>query len=131
LGVFPTQVIDLKALMGDMSDNYPGVAGIGPKVAVDLLNQYENLDNIYEHLDEIKPAVKEKLINGREDAYMSQKLASLIYDIPLKFKLKDALWNQNRMENLKQLFLNYNFKSLAARLDKKNPPKKLNQTSLF
>ncbi|MDP4009931.1 MAG: 5'-3' exonuclease H3TH domain-containing protein [Candidatus Shapirobacteria bacterium] len=131
LGVFPTQVIDLKALMGDMSDNYPGVAGIGPKVAVDLLSQYKNLDNIYQHLDEIKPAVKEKLINGRENAYLSQKLASLIYDIPFKFKLKEALWNQNRMENLKQLFLNYNFKSLAARLDKKNPPKKINQTSLF
>jgi DNA polymerase-1 len=72
LGVKPNQVIDLKALMGDMSDCYPGVAGIGPKAATNLLSQYQNLDNIYSHLDEIKPKLKEKLIKEKDNAYLSR-----------------------------------------------------------
>ena len=138
LGVNPCQVVDLKALMGDMSDNYPGVAGIGSKVAIDLLSQYQNLDNIYNNLDNIKPSVKEKLIKEKENAYLSQKLATLITNIPLKFRLSDAKWNQQSFTDLIPVLASFNFKSLVQRITKQNPVKinktnenKSQQTSLF
>jgi len=137
LGVLPHQVIDLKALMGDMSDNYPGVAGIGPKVATELLLKYHNLDNIYKNLDKIKPSIKEKLENSRENAYLSQKLATLVTDIPLDFKLLKSKFNQDSFLNLISLFKIFNFKSLIQRIEKQNPKKiEINkktstQTSLF
>lgn len=138
LGVVPTQVIDLKALMGDMSDNYPGVAGIGPKVAIDLLTEYQNLDNIYKNLENIKPATRLKLEVSRDNAYLSQKLATLIHNIPINFQLSQARWNNNSFLNLISLFKTYNFKSLITRAQKQNPVKinkkdepKSQQTSLF
>ncbi len=143
LGVKPTQVVDLKALMGDISDNYPGVSGIGPKGANDLLEKYQTLDNIYSHLDEIPDTVKSKLSQGREDAYLSQKLATLVYKVPVKFRLKDSHWDKSKQQKLLEVFKQFNFKSLISRLEKLNPdlkqpvaPKKKptldpNQTSLF
>jgi DNA polymerase I len=128
LGVNPNQVVDLKALMGDMSDNYPGVAGVGPKAATDLLTQYQNLDNIYSHINEIKPSVKEKLIKEKDNAYLSQKLATLIDNIPLKFKFAQSRWNSNIIYNLNIMLKSYNFKSLVSRLDQKTKPQ---QSSLF
>ena len=138
LGVNPAQVIDLKALMGDLSDNYPGVAGIGPKTAIGLLDKYQNLDNIYAHLDEIKPPVTEKLTKDRDNAYLSQKLATLVSNIPLKFKLKSSKFNQHQHLGLEKVFQEYNFKSLLARLHRRydmSPKVKVkvnsNQESLF
>ena len=128
LGVNPNQVVDLKALMGDMSDNYPGVAGIGPKAATNLLSQYQTLGNVYTHLEEIKPTIREKLIKEKENAYLSQKLADLIDNIPLKFKFAESRWNSNIVFNLDKLFKSYNFKSLISRLDQKSKPQ---QSSLF
>jgi len=128
LGVTPSQVVDLKSLMGDMSDGYPGVAGIGPKAATDLLTQYHNLDNIYSNIEEIKPIVREKLIKEKDNAYLSQKLATLIDNIPLKVSMADSRWNQNIVSGLNTVFKSYNFKSLINRLDQKHQPK---QTSLF
>ena len=119
LGVNPSQVIDLKALMGDMSDSYPGVTGIGPKTATDLLEKYQDLDNIYAHLDEISDNVKEKLIKDKNNAYMSQKLATIICNIPLKFKFKKARLNNDKFLGLLSLFEEYNFKSLSSRLKRK------------
>ena len=144
LGVNPAQVVDLKALMGDMSDNYPGVTGIGPKTAVDLLDKYQTLDNIYEHLNEIGASVKDRLVKDKDNAYLSQKLATLVYNIPLKFKFKLARLNQDKFIGLLSLFEEYNFKSLSARLKRKlnysteiKPKKSVapkidpNQSSLF
>lgn len=137
LGVLPTQVVDLKALMGDMSDNYPGVAGIGPKVAINLLTEYQNLDNIYQNLDQIKPTIKEKLESDKDNAYLSQKLATLVNNIPLEFKLSQSKFNQKSFLNLISLFRTFNFKSLIQRIEKQNPKQvKINkpisnQTSLF
>jgi len=138
LGVIPTQVIDLKALMGDMSDNYPGVAGIGPKAATDLLSEYQNLDNIYQHLDKIKPSVREKLEKDKDNAYLSKKLATLISNIPLNFKLSSSKLTPISFQNLISLFKTFNFKSLIQRVEKQNPVKinkpdetKSNQASLF
>lgn len=141
LGVAPSQVIDLKALMGDLSDSYPGVTGIGPKTATDLLTKYQNLDNIYAHLDEIGDNVKEKLIKDKNNAYLSQKLATLITNIPINFKFHSARLNQDKFLGLLSLFEQYNFKSLSARLKRKlnieqntKPTKQKtnsNQTSFF
>ncbi len=136
LGVIPSQVIDLKALMGDISDSYPGVAGIGPKAATDLLSEYQNLDNIYKNIDRIKPSIKEKLENSKDNAYLSQKLATLVKNIPLEFKLSDAKLNQSSLLNLISLFKTFNFKSLIQRVEKQNSVKiknetKSSQTSLF
>ncbi len=128
LNVKPKQVIDLKALMGDMSDCYPGVAGIGPKAATDLLSQYQSLDNIYSHIDEIKPSVKEKLVRGKNNAYLSQKLATIIDNIPLEINLSQAKWRPEIIYSLKSMFKSYNFKSLISRLDQDTKPK---QSSLF
>jgi len=128
LNVKPKQVIDLKALMGDMSDCYPGVAGIGPKAATDLLSQYQSLDNIYSHLDEIKPSLKEKLIKEKENAYLSQKLATIIDNIPLEINLSQAKWRPEIIYSLKNMFKSYNFKSLISRLDQGTNPQ---QSSLF
>jgi len=119
LGVTPAQVVDLKALMGDMSDNYPGVTGIGPKTATDLLTKYQNLDNIYNHLDEISENIREKLIKDKKNAYLSQKLASLVSNIPLKFKFHSARLNEDKFLGLLSLFEAYNFKSLSSRLKRK------------
>lgn len=130
LGVLPTQVVDLKALMGDMSDNYPGVAGIGPKVAVDLLEEYKNLDNIYSHLLEIKPSIQAKLTKDKDNAYLSQKLATLIDDISLKFSLKNCHWNNNSFQNLISLFKTYNFKSLISRVEKRYNLKSENKSEI-
>ena len=128
LGVTPRQVIDLKALMGDMSDNYPGVAGIGPKAATDLLSEFQTLDNIYLNLDKIKPSIKEKLIKEKDNAYLSQKLATIIDNIPLGFKLSQSRWGDHIIFSLDKLFKSYNFKSLVSRLDQKSKPQ---QSSLF
>ncbi|MCX6726701.1 MAG: hypothetical protein NTY75_02680 [Candidatus Shapirobacteria bacterium] len=139
LGVNPDQVIDLKALMGDSSDNYPGVTGVGPIAATELLSKYHHLDNIYSHLNEIKDSVKEKLIKDKANAYLSLKLATLITNIPLNFSLRASKLNQKNISGLEELFIEYNFKSLLSRLLRRNPQKpksvknKLNsnQTSLF
>jgi len=138
LGVLPTQVVDLKALMGDMSDNYPGVAGIGPKVATDLLSQYQNLDNIYKNLNEIKPTVKEKLEKDKDNAYLSQKLATLVKNIPIHLNLSSSKLTPISYQNLITLFKSFNFKSLVQRVEKQTPikinkpnEKKSQQTSLF
>src|SRR5690606_17135375 len=81
--------LDLKALMGDSSDNIPGVAGIGKKGATDLLQEYKTLDNIYENLDLIKNSVRTKLEAGKESAYLSKKLAMLWTDAPVELELDE------------------------------------------
>ncbi len=91
LGVQPQQVVDYKALCGDNSDRIPGVRGIGPKTAVQLLNTYGSLTGVYDHLDEIKGATREKLIQGREEAQQSQILAQLVLDLPLEVDPMDLV----------------------------------------
>jgi len=121
LGVKPSQVVDLKALMGDSSDNYPGVSGIGPKTAIRLLSQYGNLDNIYQHLKDIKPAYTAKLEKDHDNAYLSRKLAQLIYDAPIKLNLNKARWHVHHLKPLLSLFKSYNFRSLSSRLSRQYP----------
>lgn len=90
LGILPTQIVDFKALCGDKSDNIPGVKGIGEKTAVKLLNHYNSLDNVYDSLNEIQGTTKEKLINGKENAFHSRYLAQIIVDVPIEVDLEDC-----------------------------------------
>lgn len=92
-GITPTQLIDVKALMGDTSDNIPGVAGIGEKTALALIQQFSTLDGVYEHLEDggLRPAVKTKLIAGKEMAYLSRKLAEIDRHVPVSQIISDFI----------------------------------------
>jgi DNA polymerase-1 len=90
LGVPPEQVIDYKALCGDSSDNIPGVRGVGPKTAVQLLQEFGSLDAIYAHLDALKPSVRQKLEAGRADAYHSQHMARIVTDVPVSVNWEEC-----------------------------------------
>ena len=110
-GFAPPLMVDLKALMGDSSDNIPGVPGIGEKTAMDLVHRYGEIKNIYENLDrlEIKEGVRKKLAQGRESAEMSHWLATIIRDVPLDFKPEDNLWDKNYTSALYGLFKRLGF----------------------
>ena len=87
-GIEPSKMIDYLSLIGDNSDNIPGVAGVGPKTALKLLMEYNNLENIYESIDKIKnPKLKDKLIDNKENALMSKELVTIDLDVPISFNL--------------------------------------------
>lgn len=118
LGIKPSQVIDYKALVGDSSDNYPGVNGIGPKTAQTLLDEFVSLDKIYANLKKIKEIVRKKLEEGKESAYLSQELATIVDDVPVKVPIKKAVWNQDKLLKLKKVLEELNFPSLVKRIEK-------------
>ncbi len=130
LGIKPQQVIDYKALVGDSSDEYPGVNGIGPKTAGQLLARYRSLKNIYRHLDQIAPRWQEKLRQGQKEAELSQQLATILTDLKIKVKLSSARWDQKKLRRLGQVLAAYRLPSLARRIDKKLAPVNV-QASLF
>lgn len=117
-GVKVAQFIDYKALVGDSSDNIPGVPRIGPKAAEKLLNSYQNLDGIYEHLDEVKGAQQKYLTEGKESAYMSQKLAAIFCDAPISIDWEDASILNTNVEEVVDVLEKYEFNSLLRRLPK-------------
>ncbi len=117
LGVYPEQIIDYKALCGDTSDNIPGIRGIGKVTAQKLLNEYKTLDNIYNHVDEIKsPSMKQKLIEGRESAYASQRLATIKLDVPVDFDFEHCQMTMPELPKVGQFFRNLDFRTLVNRL---------------
>lgn len=133
-GIYPNQVVDYKALVGDSSDNIKGVTGIGPKSASKLLSQYKNLDLIYEHISELPKKLQEKLLNDREQAYFARSLATIITDVSCEFR-KDLLAVE-KMDYLS--FLNFcekmEMRSLVGRLKKTIPADRLapkSQMTLF
>ncbi|NPA31797.1 MAG: DNA polymerase I [Chloroflexi bacterium] len=115
LGIRPEQVVDYKALVGDKSDNIPGVPGIGPKTAVKLLQKYGDLDNIYAHLDEIKPSIRKKLIEHRHLAYLSRELARIRTDLPIEVPLDAARVGQWDPDAVDALFRELEFRTLVRR----------------
>jgi DNA polymerase-1 len=124
-------LVDYKALRGDTSDNIPGVYGIGEVTAKKLISQYETVENIYKHIDEIKPeGLKTKLVESVEMAYMSKKLATIILDAPIQFKVEDCQFKLVVSDELVAFLTKMNFKSLLRRLnvdiDKKLPENQLN-----
>lgn len=118
MGVTPSQIVDFKALVGDPSDNYPGVTGIGPKTAIDLLKKYQTLDEIYKNLDEIKPNTAKKLALGAEAAGISKRLATIVRDTPVTFVLEDSKnWDIANKKTI-ALFNQIGFKTLTQRVVK-------------
>lgn len=116
-GLQPRQLIDLKALMGDSSDNIPGVPGVGPKTATRLLQEYGDLDTLYSHLTEIKGSVGKKLADNREMAYLSRELATIVTDLTLPVAISQLGSRQIKREELVELFQKLDFKSLIDRLN--------------
>ncbi|MEZ4539651.1 MAG: DNA polymerase I [Chloroflexota bacterium] len=116
LGVRPDQVVDYKALVGDVSDNIPGVKGIGDKTAVKLLAEYGSLANLYAHLDEIKGALNRKLEDGRASAELSYKLAQIVTDAPITIDLKECLTQDFDAATVLAIFRELEFRSLAKSL---------------
>lgn len=115
-GLTPKEFIDLKALQGDSSDNIPGVPGVGPKTAVDLIQKYGSLDGVYENLDDLKGKLKERLEENKELAYLSYKLSTIVRDAPVKLDIEHATLNQVDRQALHELFMRLNFKSLLSKL---------------
>ena len=110
-GFEPKKLIDLKALMGDSSDNIPGVAGVGPKTATDLLKKFGSLDGVYQNLDDpsIRPKLREKLEAGKENAYLSYELATIISEAPIDFEPMDAIVQPYNRPALYELFQKLEF----------------------
>jgi DNA polymerase-1 len=117
-GVKLAQFVDYKALVGDSSDNIPGVRGIGPKAAQNLLAEYGTLDGIYEHLDELKGAQKTKLESDEANARMSRELARIWCDVPVELDWKEADINQTDLPAVAQKLKDFEFHSLIKRLPK-------------
>jgi DNA polymerase-1 len=125
LGVRPDQVVDYKALVGDTSDNIPGVKGIGEKTAVSLLQTYPTLNSIYEHLEEIPGKVKTRLEADRENAYLSYRLALIMTDLQITLDLPSARTDDVDVARVEELFRELEFRTLPERLRKlfgKAPP---------
>ncbi len=119
LGFQPTQMIDYLSLIGDSSDNIPGVKGIGPKAAPLLIEKYSTLENIYDHIDEVEPAsVKTKLIAGKENAFLSKELATIMTDVPIEIDFNRTKIGKPEIEKIKAIFEELEFKNLYVRLRK-------------
>lgn len=116
-GFTPSQIIDLKSLMGDSSDNIPGVAGIGEGTATKLLAEYGTLDNVYAHIDETKGALNRKLTEGKESAYLSYKLATIDRDCPIETVPEDMTFTQIYDSEVRDILLEFEFGKIADRLN--------------
>jgi len=112
----PIQMVDYKALVGDSSDNYPGVAGIGPKGARDLIVKYQTIENIYKHLDEISPTLRAKLAKGAKEALFFHKLATIFTEVPVKFDLTKCKDWDLQSEAVVRFYLEYGFRSFLAKM---------------
>ncbi|OGF98702.1 hypothetical protein A3D78_04530 [Candidatus Gottesmanbacteria bacterium RIFCSPHIGHO2_02_FULL_39_14] len=122
-GVLPSQVVDYKALIGDQSDNYPGVAGIGPKTAENLIKKYGSLEGIYKNIDFIEPKLKEKLTRDKEKAYLSYKLAEIVKNAPVNLDLASTKLISLDRPDVRAVFEELGFRSLITRLSgKSNKP---------
>lgn len=116
-GLKPNQIPDLKGLMGDASDNIPGVKGVGEKTALSLLEKYDNLENIYQNIDSITGKLKEKLLEDKEMAFLSKRLATIERQCVIDFKSEQALLNSPFNENVYDFFSDWNFSSLIKNKD--------------
>ncbi len=114
-GLQPYQIVELKALMGDSSDNIPGVKGVGEKTALSLLEQYQTVDNIYKNINDIKGKLQEKLIENKDMAYLSHTLATINTQVELKADLDSFVYDYPFNQEVFDIFSEYNFNSLLKR----------------
>jgi DNA polymerase-1 len=122
LGIEPEQLVDYKALVGDTSDNIPGVSGIGEKTAVTLLGDFGSLEEIYAHLDQVPARYRAKLEQGRDSALLSQRLARIVTDVEIPFDLQACRWSGYDAEAVSELFRVLEFRSLLDRLPSARAP---------
>lgn len=111
-GLKPNQIVDLKGLMGDTSDNIPGVKGVGEKTALGLLEKYENIENVYRNIESISGKLKEKLIDDKNMAFISKQLATIECDCDIDFEEDDCKFSMPFGNNLYEFFVNWDFTSL-------------------
>ena len=133
-GFEPKQMIDYLALIGDSSDDIPGVAGVGPKTAIPLIQKYGSVENLYNHIDEIeKPALKNKLIEGKVNAIISKDLATIHCEVPLDFNFEEARFRKPDFESLRKIIVELEFKDIYNRLlsiyDSASADTKLNEVA--
>jgi len=132
LKVTPKQIVDYKSLVGDPSDNYPGVRGIGPKTAVNLLSKYKTKGEVYKKLKDISSNTREKLESGKKDAEMSYKLAKIVTDVDFKHDIDSAKSWRVDSDNVLNLFSEFGFRTLTKRVKKVGEQmEKERQGSLF
>ena len=110
-GIKPIRMIDLKGLMGDASDNIPGVKGIGEKTALKLLQEYDSLENVYDNIDNIKGATKQKLIDGKESAFMSKDVATIYNEVPVTYSLEELKYDGPDVNGLREMYSDLEFYS--------------------
>ncbi len=110
-GIKPIRMIDLKGLMGDASDNIPGVKGIGEKTALKLLQEYDSLENVYDNIDNIKGATKQKLIDGKESAFMSKDIATIYNEVPVTYSLEELKYDGPDVDSLREMYSDLEFYS--------------------
>lgn len=110
-GIKPIRMIDLKGLMGDASDNIPGVKGIGEKTALKLLQEYDSLENVYDNIDNIKGATKQKLIDGKESAFMSKDIATIYNEVPVTYSLEKLKYDGPDVNGLREMYSDLEFYS--------------------
>lgn len=119
LGFEPKNMVDYLALIGDSSDDIPGVAGIGPKSAVPLIQKYGTIENIYKHIEEIEKAgIKKKLEASKENAFISKELATIFCEVPIDFDFEHAKFTDPDFDKLKEILFELEFKSIYAKLIK-------------
>lgn len=117
-GLTPNQIIDMKGLAGDASDNIPGVTKIGEKTALKLLKEYGSVEGVYEHIDEMKASkMKENLINDKELAFLSKRLATIDVDAPVKVEIDDLAYKGKNLEKLIPFYKEMDFKQFLNKLD--------------
>lgn len=124
-GIKPIEIIDLKALMGDSSDNIKGVVGIGEKTALKLIKEYHTIDNLYKNIDDLKGKVKENLLNDKESAYKSLELATIYLDVPIEVNLEKIAYKGSNEEELNSLLKELEFNSLINKMSIKKSEEKL------
>lgn len=118
-GIDPINIIDLKALMGDSSDNIPGVKGIGEKTALKLLQEYKSLDGIYNNIDNIKGATHDKLVNDKDNAYNSYFLATIYKEVPMDINIDDLIIKEGDKSKLLEIYEDLEFHSFINKMDYK------------
>ena len=118
-GLEPIRMIDLKSLMGDASDNIPGVKGIGEKTAIKLLQEYGTLDGVYQNIDNIKGATHDKLANDKDNAYMSYDIATIYKEVPIDTNFDNIKYTDEQTDELIEIFNDLDFHSLLKKTNKK------------
>ncbi|MEO1770845.1 DNA polymerase I [Candidatus Enterococcus ferrettii] len=125
-GLTPNQIIDMKGLAGDTSDNYPGVTKVGEKTAIKLLKEYGSVEGVYEHIDELKQSkMKDNLINDKDQAFLSKELATIITDAPVAISLEDLAYFGKDLDKLVTFYKDMDFKQFLSKLNIEEEPVEL------